>query len=337
MKILAIQLNYPGDAILTTPALRWWINAGHEVHALVQPVSAQLLDTMSGLAGIYPLPRDTIQIARDFRRWKVLSKMKFDWAVVFSHSSERPSLWAFLSGAPKRTAIVLRKYPLFLRQAGWITQWTQHPSWAYHVVEEHLALAGASSDEIASFDLEYNPSNEACQWHAAWLEQRGLSWGEYIHFHLTARRKEKVWPVAHAQKLLRMLRQLPWPVVITSGPGHAERAVGYEALAQSPDLISEIGTLHPHQLGAMIEGAKIFIGMDSMPMHLAAAMGVPGVALFGPTDPFKWGPWHSQLNVVRSTALSPDMKSILPETVFDALQDRLSKSWKYEKRTVIRC
>src|ERR1700677_1039686 len=49
MRILAIQLNQPGDAILTTPALRWLMNQGHEVHALLQPLGAELLRTMPGL------------------------------------------------------------------------------------------------------------------------------------------------------------------------------------------------------------------------------------------------------------------------------------------------
>ncbi|PAW78022.1 MAG: hypothetical protein B9S32_09045 [Verrucomicrobia bacterium Tous-C9LFEB] len=96
MKILAIQLNRPGDAILTTPAFRWWINMGYEVHALVQPISAQLLNTMPGLSSIHSLERQKLQIGREIRRWRQFPTIGFDWSVVFSHSSERPSPWAFL-------------------------------------------------------------------------------------------------------------------------------------------------------------------------------------------------------------------------------------------------
>lgn len=330
MKILAIQLNRPGDAILTTPALRWWINTGYEVHALVQPVSAQLLDTMPGIAGVHPLLRETCQIGRDIRRWRKFSKIGFDWAVVFSHSSERPSLWAFLSGAKKRTAIVLRKYPHFLRQTGWITQWMRHPDWAIHVVEEHLALAGALDSEVAHYDLEYRPSSEARQWHVGWLQDHGLLWGEYIHFHLTARLKEKCWPVGHAIKFLRLLRQLPLKVVITTGPGAFECDYGNEVLNESSKVVSEIGTLQPHQLGAIIEGSGAFVGMDSMPMHLAAALKIPGVALFGPTDPAKWGPWHSELRVVRSEDSPLSTESISPEKVFFFLQGIIERPRKPE-------
>lgn len=322
MKILAIQLNRPGDAILTTPALRWWINTGYQVHVLVQPASAQLLDTMPGLAGVHPLERETLQLGRDIRRWRQFSKIGFDWAVVFSHSSERPSLWAFLSGARKRTAIILRKYPHFLRETGWITQWMRHPTWAHHVVEEHLALAGALSGEAEQYDLEYTPSNEARQWHAGWMERHGLQRGKYIHYHLTARLPEKTWPVHHARKFLHLLRQFT-RVIVTTGPDGFEKNYGYDVIHGHPGVVSEIGTLSPHQLGAIIEGTGAFVGMDSMPMHLAAAMKIPGVALFGPTDCTKWGPWHSPLTIISSGKPATDMESISPERVFQALQEKM--------------
>lgn len=325
MKILAIQLNRPGDAILTTPALRWWMHAGHEVQVLLLPISAQLLDTMPGLAGIYPVPRQTVQIARDFRRWKKLSGMGFDWTVVFSHSSERPSLWAYLSGAPKRTAVALKKFPHLLRQTGWITQWLQHPSWAQHTVEQHLALAGVRASEASSYDLEYHPLPKAQQRHHEWLKQNGLARGEYIHFHLTSRLREKCWPVEHARRFIQLSQQLSLPLVVTNGPDFWEIDYASEVLQKSPKYVKALTVITPHQLGAVIEGAKAFIGMDSMPMHLAAALKIPGIVLFGPTNPGLWGPWHSRIHVIQSDPLFSDMTSISSSAVFYALQERLER------------
>ncbi|PAW79117.1 MAG: hypothetical protein B9S32_03940 [Verrucomicrobia bacterium Tous-C9LFEB] len=326
MKILAIQLHQPGDTILTTPALRWWINAGCEVHVLAQPVSAQLLNTMPGLAGIYSMRRQTIQVARDFRRWRQLSKMDFDWAVAFSHCSERPSLWAYLSGAPKRTAVVLKKFPHLLRRTGWINEWRQHPAWAQHTVEQHLALAGARPGESVHYDLEYRPSDEARQWHSKWRKQKGLLWGEYIHFHLTSRLMEKCWPSEHARKFIQLSRQLSLPLVVTTGPELFERLYADDVLrGLNQDVISLTAT-DPHQLGALIEGARVFVGMDSMPMHLAAALNVPGLALFGPSDSRLWGPWHSRLKIIQAEGPFSEMESIAPSAVFQALEDCLERS-----------
>jgi len=60
------------------------------------------------------------------------------------------------------------------------------------------------------------------------------------------------------------------------------------------------GKLSLKELGALTGQARIFIGVDSMPMHLAAAMGTPAVALFGPSGELQWGPWRVAHRVVAS-------------------------------------
>jgi heptosyltransferase-3 len=60
------------------------------------------------------------------------------------------------------------------------------------------------------------------------------------------------------------------------------------------------GRLSIKELGALAGSAALFVGVDSMPMHLAAAMGTPTVALFGPSGESEWGPWNVAHRVVRS-------------------------------------
>src|SRR5471030_1361294 len=81
------------------------MNQGHEVHALLQPLGAELLQAMPGLASVEALPRGSIQLVRDIRRVIRYRHTGFDWAIVFSQCSDRPALWAALSGAKKRTAL----------------------------------------------------------------------------------------------------------------------------------------------------------------------------------------------------------------------------------------
>ena len=61
------------------------------------------------------------------------------------------------------------------------------------------------------------------------------------------------------------------------------------------------GKLSLKELGALTARARLFIGVDSMPMHLAAAMGTPTVALFGPSSENIWGPWNVEQRIVTST------------------------------------
>ena len=60
------------------------------------------------------------------------------------------------------------------------------------------------------------------------------------------------------------------------------------------------GRLSIKELGALTARARLFIGVDSMPMHLAAAMGTPSVALFGPSGEHEWRPWRVAHRVVTS-------------------------------------
>ena len=60
------------------------------------------------------------------------------------------------------------------------------------------------------------------------------------------------------------------------------------------------GKLSIKELGALTARARLFIGVDSMPMHLAASMGTPAVALFGPSGENEWRPWQVKHRVVTS-------------------------------------
>jgi heptosyltransferase-3 len=60
------------------------------------------------------------------------------------------------------------------------------------------------------------------------------------------------------------------------------------------------GQLSIKELGALTARAEVFVGVDSMPMHLACAMGTPTVALFGPSGEQQWGPWNVSHRVVSS-------------------------------------
>ena len=79
--------------------------------------------------------------------------------------------------------------------------------------------------------------------------------------------------------------------------------------------------------------AAAVVGVDSGPLHLAAALGKPGVAIFGPTDPARNGPYGESLRVLRTPAaattykrgatIDPSMQQISPDQVFELLRTML--------------
>jgi heptosyltransferase-3 len=92
------------------------------------------------------------------------------------------------------------------------------------------------------------------------------------------------------------------PVVLTAAPDPVEmRMVEDIADKSAAKTINLAGKLSIKELGAVAARAELFVGVDSMPMHLAAAMGTPTVALFGPSGEAEWGPWNVLHHVVSTT------------------------------------
>ena len=103
----------------------------------------------------------------------------------------------------------------------------------------------------------------------------------------------KAWSGAEcAEAIDGLVRSQGVAVALTSGPGSAEvEAAGRILAAVTAPVINLVGRTSLEELAALLGRAALFIGVDSAPMHMAAALGVPVVALFGPSGEFSWGPW----------------------------------------------
>jgi len=92
-------------------------------------------------------------------------------------------------------------------------------------------------------------------------------------------------------------------VLVTAAPDPSERELVDDMLARTRARVVDLsGRLTLKELAALAARARLFIGVDSAPMHIAAAMRTPVVALFGPSGELEWGPWHVAHRVVASTA-----------------------------------
>src|SRR6202023_533309 len=106
--------------------------------------------------------------------------------------------------------------------------------------------------------------------------------------------------------LIERLVRDDWQIVITGASDPRERAmvdailgaVNEDVRARVADLT---GALSLRELAALTREARAFVGVDSAPMHIAAAMQTPVVALFGPSGDVEWGPWRVVNRVVTSS------------------------------------
>ncbi|MFB3917876.1 MAG: glycosyltransferase family 9 protein [Terriglobales bacterium] len=172
-----------------------------------------------------------------------------------------------------------------------------------HIVEQNLSLLTAltrsplpaASECAAAVELPFDPINE--QWAEGELAQLDFCPGQFAILNPGAGWGAKCWPAERYGEVARALGEIGLKSLVNMGPGE-------EPLAHSVVQVSGgVAKAVPYTVGELIaltRRARLFIGGDTGPVHLAAALRVPVVAIFGPTDPARNGPYSPQTIVLRS-------------------------------------
>lgn len=110
--------------------------------------------------------------------------------------------------------------------------------------------------------------------------------------HLRPKFSYKEWTKEGWIDVANWLSQMGYSVILTGDSNESEKKMVTELLnSLSKDVINVVGQLNLNQVGFLLSLAKIYIGPDTVVTHMAAALGIPTLALFGPSNPVKWGPW----------------------------------------------
>jgi len=165
-----------------------------------------------------------------------------------------------------------------------------------HVVEHALSLASAVAGEDLPYEPPVFPQDPATE---AWADRfhASLGWKPLAIVNPGAGWGAKCWSVESYGAVAKALAERGMGVAVNHGPKE-------QALARTVSDSSG-GAAHPvncsvGELIALTRRAGLFVGGDTGPMHLAAALGVPVVALFGPTRPDRNGPYATRAIVLRS-------------------------------------
>jgi heptosyltransferase I len=198
-----------------------------------------------------------------------------------------------------------------------------------HVVEQALSLASeVAGRPLAHIDPLFPRDSAAEAWADGTLAQLaadgfaivnpGAGWGA------------KCWPTESFGTVARALQERGLAVVVNHGPGEEALA---EAVRESSGGAAVPVKCSVGELISLTRRASLFIGGDTGPMHLAAALHVPVVALFGPTRPERNGPYGTRSIVLRNPVSSdnsshtdrPDegLMAIQPQTVIEAADQLL--------------
>jgi len=235
----------------------------------------------------------TIRTVRTLRtRFKAVP---YDLALDL-HASFRSGLLALANPSGRRIGFADAKE---------LNTWFQHTTLSAdakkpHAVDKNMAFADFLGCPPKPEDYRLVTGREAQQKVAEFLKAEGINESDrLVYANPAARWKTKLWTIHAWAELADLLTQRVGALVIFGG-GPGDRALIREITGGMKQLsIPAAGRLALDEAIALIERCGVYVGVDSGPMHVAAFVGTPVVALFGPTDPAKVGPYGDGHRVIR--------------------------------------
>lgn len=304
-RILVLKLRHLGDVLLATPVFRalkeTW--PGAEIYACVNEGTQHILEGNSDLAGVFVNQGGKSKgflnsLFSGVALWSQLRKKKFDLCVDLT-TSDRSAILAFLSGAPKRLGFESKK-GFFGRKFAYTRRVDLIPR--HHMILNHLSVLEPLGVAARNPALHLNFTDEHLR------KVRCLTGGKnYFQVHPISRISKKNWPSEFMVEAVRHIAKRGWVPVLTGSKDPEEMQAVSKLAEKIGEHINLCGQLSLPELGAFSSEAQCYFGVDTAPMHIAAAVGAPVIALFGPTSETLWAPWCSQ-NLV----LSLDMPCRLP-------------------------
>jgi heptosyltransferase-3 len=283
--VLVVVTRRVGDVLLATPLIRSLKRAWPEA-----AIDVLVFEGTEGVLAANPDIRRVIAVA-ERPGWRqhltLLAKIARRYDVALSVvPSDRPTLYAWLAGR-WRAGLVLDKRKH--RWKTWLLQrWVPFDNLNTHTVLMHLALARA---------LDVAPCYDVI---IAWREQdsskleRQLPFAPsepYAVLHTFPKFNYKMWRREGWVEVAQWLRARGLRVVLSGSGGAAELEYVGALAREMPGAINLAGELTLSEAACLLAHARVYVGPDTALTHMAAALGVPVVTCYGPSDPMKWGPW----------------------------------------------
>ncbi|QLR71109.1 lipopolysaccharide core heptosyltransferase RfaQ [Citrobacter freundii] len=319
-KILVIKMRFHGDMLLTTPVISTlkanYPNADIDVllYEDTFPILSENPD-IHELYGIKNKKNPTFEKIKNFLALiKVLRSNHYDLVVNLTDQWIVAVICRCLGCPIKLTHDFAHRNKRF-----WRNSFTHHVALnGEHWVERNLSV-------LAPLNLkELHPVLTMVYGEQVWQSVRSklpqVDTNKYVVIQPTARQDFKSWENDRFSQVIDAIHLLGYQVVLTSGPG-ASDLLCIDDIAKrckTKPLTEVAGQTTFPELAALIEHAVLFIGVDSAPMHIAAAVKTPIICLFGATDHIAWRPWSD--NVIQFWA--GDYQSM-------PVREKLDRSKKY--------
>jgi heptosyltransferase-3 len=286
-RVLVVVTRRIGDVLLATPVVRSLKRAwpDTDIDMLV----------FAGTEGVVAGNPDVHRVITVPERPRFSQHLKLAWQLARRYDlaisllpGDRPTLYAWFAGR-KRVGLLEATAKARWKQR-LLDAWIPFDDRDTHTVRMYLAVLGSIGLSRCTDVLASWTQADAAE------AQRLLSpleGARYAVIHAYPKFRYKMWTVGGWIAVAEWLLRRGLKVVLTGGPARDECDYVNAIAARVPNALNLAGKLTLGATAFVVSRAAVYVGPDTAITHAAAALHIPTVALFGPTNPVKWGPWPS--------------------------------------------
>lgn len=316
-RVLIVRLSAIGDVVFASPLIaatrRRWPEA--KISWLVEPAAAPLLAANPELDDVITWPKSEWKSLWKARRWgdlwrairqfrRALRDRRFD-VVLDVQGLLKSAVMAWMTGAPTRLAL----------DSGEPTRWLVSDRLTKpesdRIGSEYLAFAEWADLDAGDFAMDIALDSD-CQQRKAEEQARG----PYVVLCAFTTRPQKHWRDDGWRHVAEQLFADGYRVLLLGGPGDVDAA---DRIVAGTAIDNRVGKVKLNQTAALIAGATGLIGVDTGLTHMGIAFGVPTVALFGSTCPYRRTTRANARVIYHNLACAPCRRNPTCEGRFDCL------------------
>ena len=284
-RVLVIVTRRIGDVLLATPVIRSLKRAWPQatLDALVFSGTEGVLTANTDIARIHAIPerpsllQHFVLIAKLFKRYDLALSLV---------PGDRPTFYAFFAGRNSVGLLLDTAKESWKRR--FLDHWVAYDLASKHTVLTYLSLLGPLG--VAPL-AEVTPGWREVDQHRADAMLASLGEERFVVLHLYPKFNYKMWSDAGWIELARWITARGLRIVLTGGNDATELDYVNRLASRMGTPLNLAGQLTLNETACVLARATAYVGPDTALTHMAAALGVPTVTFFGPTDPVKWGPW----------------------------------------------
>jgi lipopolysaccharide heptosyltransferase II len=337
-KILIVQPSRIGDVVFTLPSVhairkkypKAWIGW------LVDERCAQVLEGNNDIDEIIIVDRHKISLRYLLGLTRDLRSRKIDLSIDF-HGLFKSAFLVKLAGAKFKLASSSTNG---MRELSWLfSKEIKPPKSEIHCVERHFAVASYldCTEEDKFFKIE--TSQAVFENLDKIFAEKGIDTAKpFAAIHPGGGWLARRWAAERYSQLIdRVSSELGLQIVLVGGKegGAGEKGLNEEIISKSEAKIFDFtGLLDLKELAGTLKKCAVFVANEAGPMHIATALNIPAVAIIGPTDPGRTGPYKGNTNIIRhkvscqpcrnrNCATKECMELVTVDEVFDAVKSKL--------------